>query len=314
MHRRTRTVAVLAALALVLSACADDTGDETEERFALCGNGVLDVHEQCDDGNRADNDACLSSCLLATCGDEFVLVGSEECDGRNLNAATGNFNEPFTCGTLGRAAGMLACTADCRFDVSGCGPAFTPTPSVTPTPTGQATLTPTTTATPTPTRNPMCGNMTVEPGETCDDGNEEENDPCPNDCTIEPCAPAGSMRSVRVDFAPPPFQDASSITLLITYPDGTVGIPGSGDEDSVGSRITQRQSGSIVTPNDLDHALRAVYSRPGRITPGRVFTLTFDDCDGALPPEAEQLTCHVVDCANSNGPLDGCACSVTETE
>jgi cysteine-rich repeat protein len=195
-----------------------------------------------------------------------------------------------------------------------CGPVFTPTPSVTPTATGQPTLTPTTTATPTATRNPMCGNMTVEPGETCDDGNEEENDPCPNDCTIEPCPPAGTMRSVRVDFAPPPFQDASSITLLVTYPDGTVGIPGSGDDDSVGSRITQRQSGSIVTPNDLDHALRAVYSRPGRISPGRIFTLTFDDCVGALPPQPDQFSCRIVSCANSNGPLDDCTCSVVEAE
>src|SRR5512139_633484 len=143
MHSRIRTVTVLAALALVLSACADDTGDETEEQFALCGNAVLDGDEQCDDGNRADNDACLSSCLLPTCGDEFVVVGTEECDGRNLNAATGNFNEPFTCGTLGRAAGTLRCATECRFELSGCGPAFTPTPSVNPTATGQPTLTPT---------------------------------------------------------------------------------------------------------------------------------------------------------------------------
>lgn len=314
MQSRMRTVTMLAGLALILAACTDNS-DEATARALRCTDGVVDDGEECDDGNRADNDGCLSSCRLPTCGDEFVFVGTEECDGRNLNPQTGVFDDPFTCANFARAGGTLRCLSDCRLDLSGCGPAFTPTATATATATGILTATPTATATPTPTRNPMCGNRTVEPGETCDDGNDEEEDPCPNDCTIEPCTPAGAAWSVRVDFAPPPFQDASSITVLITYPDGTVSLPGAGNDASVGSRITGRQSGSTVTPNDFDHALRVVYSRAGRINPAqRLFLLEFDQCSGASTPDLEQLACRVTGCANSSTPLEGCTCTLAEPE
>lgn len=312
MQSRMLSAVVLATLALVLSACADDTGDETAEQFALCTNGVLDNGEECDDGNRLDNDGCLSTCVLAICGDEFVVVGTEECDGRNLAAASGLFSptEFFTCGHLGRDGGTLSCAPDCRFDISACGPLFTPTPTSTATPTGLLTATPTTTPTPTPTPNPLCGNRTVEPPETCDDGNVDDNDPCPSNCIILPCTPAGTTRSLEVKFAPPPFQDASSITLLLLYPDGSVSLPGAGSDASVGARITARQTGTTVTPNDFDHALRVVYSRPGRINPGRVFLVGFDECAGAPMPDLEEFVCQVVGCSNSNGPLEGCTCNV----
>jgi cysteine-rich repeat protein len=313
MQSRARTAIVLATLGLILGACVDDKGDETEQRFALCDNGVLDPGEECDDGNRDDFDACLSSCLRPTCGDEFVFVGTEECDGRNLNSVTGAFNDPFTCSDLGRDGGTLRCTADCRLDLSDCGPAFTPTPTATGTPTGMVTATATITATPTPTRNPMCGNLTVEPGETCDDGNASNDDPCPSDCEILPCTPVpATPRAVQVDLASPPFQDASSITLLITYPDGFVSLPGMGNDASVAGRITMRQSGVTVTPNDFDHALRVVYTRPGRINPGRVFVLGFDECAGTTSPELAAFSCQVTACANSNGAIDGCTCSLSE--
>ena len=48
-----------------------------------CGNGEPEEGEQCDDGNDDDGDACLTSCLLATCGDGFVQEGVEECDDGN---------------------------------------------------------------------------------------------------------------------------------------------------------------------------------------------------------------------------------------
>lgn len=314
MQSRAWTAIMLASFALVLGACTDNSGDATE-RALRCTDGVLDGDEECDDGNREDTDGCLSSCMLPTCGDEFVFIGTEECDGRNLNPVSGVFNDPFTCANFQRDGGTLACHPDCRLDLSACGPLFTPTSTPTSTPTGILTATPTATATPTPTRNPMCGNRTVEPGETCDDGNEEDDDPCPNDCIIEPCTPAGTTLTVQVDFAPPPFQDASSITVLLTYPDGTVSLPGAGNDPSVGGRITGRQSGSTVTPNDFDHALRVVYSRAGRINPAqRLFLVEFDECSGAQPPDLEEFSCRVTGCANSSTPLEGCTCTVSELE
>lgn len=51
---------------------------------AACGNGVLEIGEQCDDGNTDNTDACLNTCVNASCGDGFVQSGVEECDDGNL--------------------------------------------------------------------------------------------------------------------------------------------------------------------------------------------------------------------------------------
>jgi hypothetical protein len=45
----------------------------------LCGNGVIDPSESCDDANSVDTDACIS-CQRAFCGDGRVQIGVEECD------------------------------------------------------------------------------------------------------------------------------------------------------------------------------------------------------------------------------------------
>jgi cysteine-rich repeat protein len=44
---------------------------------------VLDDGELCDDGNDIDNDACLSTCEPASCGDGVVWYGMEGCDDQN---------------------------------------------------------------------------------------------------------------------------------------------------------------------------------------------------------------------------------------
>ena len=45
----------------------------------LCGNGVEDAGEECDDGNLSDGDACDSNCTLPACGNQIV-DGTEQCD------------------------------------------------------------------------------------------------------------------------------------------------------------------------------------------------------------------------------------------
>jgi len=54
----------------------------------VCGDGVVEGDEECDDGNLADDDACLSNCDLASCGDGVVRSGVEECDGSDAPCAT----------------------------------------------------------------------------------------------------------------------------------------------------------------------------------------------------------------------------------
>ena len=47
---------------------------------ASCGNGILERGEACDDGNQVQEDACLTDCTLARCGDGVVQAGEEDCD------------------------------------------------------------------------------------------------------------------------------------------------------------------------------------------------------------------------------------------
>jgi cysteine-rich repeat protein len=44
-----------------------------------CGNGIQTAGEECDDGNALDTDACVGACKIAVCGDGFVETGREEC-------------------------------------------------------------------------------------------------------------------------------------------------------------------------------------------------------------------------------------------
>lgn len=44
--------------------------------------------EECDDGNADDNDACLNTCKVATCGDGILRTGIEQCDNGASNSDT----------------------------------------------------------------------------------------------------------------------------------------------------------------------------------------------------------------------------------
>jgi cysteine-rich repeat protein len=54
---------------------------------SACGNGRVEGHEECDDGNADDGDACLSSCRWASCGDGVVRRSVEECDGEDAGCS-----------------------------------------------------------------------------------------------------------------------------------------------------------------------------------------------------------------------------------
>ena len=114
-----------------LAGCSDD--DRTNI-FALCGNGILNPGEQCDDG-RANSDTgdCLTTCVKAVCGDFFVdrSMNKEQCDGTNFL-----FN---TCSSIGFSGGTLQCTSSCQYDTAKCGLASTPRPTATPAPTSTPT-------------------------------------------------------------------------------------------------------------------------------------------------------------------------------
>ena len=68
-------VSVVALWAAFAAGCAEDP---------VCGNGKVEVGEQCDDGNPDDADGCTNACTLPVCGDAIVQAGhGEECDDGN---------------------------------------------------------------------------------------------------------------------------------------------------------------------------------------------------------------------------------------
>jgi cysteine-rich repeat protein len=74
----------------------------------ICGNGVVEGMEECDDGNQNVNDACpdgpAGTCLNAYCGDGYTQTGVEGCDDGNGNNTdscpdgAGGTCETATCG------------------------------------------------------------------------------------------------------------------------------------------------------------------------------------------------------------------------
>ena len=51
----------------------------------MCGNGVREGTEECDDGNEESTDACTNQCKTARCGDGIVRFGVEACDDGNAS-------------------------------------------------------------------------------------------------------------------------------------------------------------------------------------------------------------------------------------
>jgi cysteine-rich repeat protein len=156
----------------------------------------------------------------------------------------------------------------------------------------------------------VCGNGVVEPGETCDDGNTVNGDACPANCRIESCTPVlGSSRTFSVTYAA--SGDIAGIKVLVDYPEGQVSIPGSGNDSSVRMHITNVPSGAFSTPNDLDYALREVVASASALPPGRLFTIDFQDCQGASAPAPGDFTCMVEDATDPFGnTVTGVSCAI----
>ena len=64
---------------------ANPTSGETSDGYdsgGVCGDGIIQGGEQCDDGNDVPNDGCTNACATPACGDGIVQVG-EQCDDGN---------------------------------------------------------------------------------------------------------------------------------------------------------------------------------------------------------------------------------------
>jgi cysteine-rich repeat protein len=77
----------LAAI-LFLAACTSSNGSG-----GVCGDGVVDSGEQCDDGNTVSGDGCSATCTIEqapqpVCGNG-VVEGTEQCDDGNTTSGDG---------------------------------------------------------------------------------------------------------------------------------------------------------------------------------------------------------------------------------
>ncbi len=113
------------------NAGADYCSSDCQTVLGSCGDGKIQENEACDDSNTDDNDYCSANCQLVTgrCGDGNVQA-NEKCDDSNTN------DNDY-------------CSSDCQ-TISG-----------------------------------TCGDGTVQSNEACDDGNLDDGDYCSSDCQTE---------------------------------------------------------------------------------------------------------------------------------
>lgn len=135
---------------------------------SVCGNGVLESSEECDDSNRRSGDGCSESCLLeiGICGDGILqrLLG-EQCE-----QSTHNPTLPYSC-------------LRCRFVSRSCGDGHTDLGEEC----DRGNLNSTS---PNANCRPdcslgRCGDSILDSFEQCDDGNRIGNDGCDAYCVKE---------------------------------------------------------------------------------------------------------------------------------
>ncbi len=106
-------------------ACGSDCRFQVTSCTTLCGNGAIELGEQCDDGDVQAGDGCSNLCQTEAgwqcdgqpstcseiCGDN-VLAGDEICDGDQLNG--------LTCEDFAFYGGTLMCTNQCTISSELC--------------------------------------------------------------------------------------------------------------------------------------------------------------------------------------------------
>ena len=159
------------------------------KKASICGNGVVEPGEQCDDGNTLDGDCCSSTCQFdpagAPCTGTNVCLTATTCDGAGVcgggTPTPGACNDGNPCTTADTCAGGVCvggpalncddgnvCTTDSCNPTTGC----VNTPNTAPCDDGNACT----------TRDTCAGGACVGgPAANCNDANV---------CTTDSCNPA----------------------------------------------------------------------------------------------------------------------------
>lgn len=150
----------------------------------VCGNGFRQNGEECDDGNPANFDNCLTTCKLAKCGDGKLYLGVEQCDDGNTNP---NDSCDNNCKTVACGNGIKqgaeecddanpsnndGCLTTCLLAKCGDGKLWLGVEQCDDGNTNNNDSCDNT------CKNAVCGNGIVQTGEQCDDGNTSNTDAC----------------------------------------------------------------------------------------------------------------------------------------
>ena len=192
---------------------------------SVCGNGIIEIGEECDDGNTISGDGCSSTCFIephytcpvaakpcvhdVICGDGRI-EGSEQCDDGNTKSGDGCSStcmlecgwecppgaacRAAKCGD-GVAAGAEQCDDGNTISGDGCSATCTLESKPASQPEGWICTSPKVAngcVGPTTCTTTMCGNGIKEGSEQCDDSNTVSGDGCSPFCRLEPvCPPTG---------------------------------------------------------------------------------------------------------------------------
>ncbi len=151
----------------------------------VCGDGVIEPPETCDDGNTIPGDGCSGVCQIEpghvcptpdkpcvetwVCGNGIIDPG-ETCDDGNNTSGDG-------CSSTCQIEPGWTCTGG---TVRETGDASPPVDS------GMVALSDAAAPSPSKCFQDRCGDGIIETGETCDDGNDVSGDGCSSTCQIEP--------------------------------------------------------------------------------------------------------------------------------
>ncbi|MEZ4383336.1 MAG: DUF4215 domain-containing protein [Nannocystaceae bacterium] len=202
------SLSITALLLLSFGACT-----EPNPYLGVCGNGVLepDFDEECDDGSGNGGADCSMTCQATSCGDGVLQADrGETCDLGEENSNVGTCT--LSCQLAACGDGFIQPGEDCDDGEgnhaadgnAGCSLGCAPLP--------------------------YCGDGVVQDalGEACDDGNDVDDDACPNDCHATTCGDGVVQAGEECDDGNQ--DDADSCTNACLYAVCGDGIVQTGEE------------------------------------------------------------------------------------
>ncbi len=191
------------------SAVAPDAAPVT---LALCGNGILESGEQCDDGNQSVTDGCVSCLIVPVCGNGVVESG-ELCDDANAIATDGCAGCVVVplCGN-----GTVELGEDCDSTDPAvcreCRHVKRPTCGNGRVELGEQCDSAAEACVNCRLVTPLCGDGTINSDEQCDDANTFDNDGCDRLCRVRKCGDGVVQDGEHCD--PPGATCRTDCTLL----------------------------------------------------------------------------------------------------